>query len=292
MHGSHFRQRLMKRRFITLMALLCWPLPAQAQRLASVGLATGLHVSDDTEPTAAFSGSLTVEYRLHWLVTLQRTVAEYARNTGTQRSLSIAVTPIWEPWGGRAFIGAGATLHGVRVDRTNGVHEQSNYIGLSAVAGMRAYVAGPGLSLELSGRGDALNGQRQLSALFGMRYRPQLPNTLTRGEPSDKPVPTLVASAWQDVLMQLILLQQNLETFTRIREIETGIELEFESGRVTLYDDIAKVARVLAATDPPVNVTVFAPNAGRVGAAVTAGSFPPERLRLEQNSRVFLRVER
>ncbi len=92
--------------------------------------------------------------------------------------------------------------------------------------------------------------------------------------------------------MQLVLLQQNLESFSRIRQIESGIELEFENSRITLYDDIAKVGRVLAAADPPVNVVVFAPNSGRVGAAVTAGGFPPERLRLESHNRVFLRVTR
>jgi hypothetical protein len=60
---------------------------------------------------------------------------------------------------------------------------------------------------------------------------------------------------------------------------------------VTLYDDIARVGRVLAAADPPVIVTVFAPNAGRAGAAATAGSFPAERLRLQRHTRTYLRVE-
>jgi hypothetical protein len=113
-----------------------------------------------------------------------------------------------------------------------------------------------------------------------------------RGEPQPAKVVGARAAVWNDVLMQLILLQQGLESFTRIKEIATGIELEFDQTAVTLYDDVAKAARVLAAAQPPVVLTVFAPNAGRVGAAATAGSFPAERMRLQRDARVFLRVER
>jgi hypothetical protein len=155
---------------------------------------------------------------------------------------------------------------------------------------LRLPLAGPGVLLELLARADALEPQPQFSAFLGVSVRPGLPNTLLLGEPAT-PAHVAARAVWNDVVMQLVLLQQELESFTRIREIETGIDLEFDQRSVTLYDDVARVARVLAAADPPVVVTVFAPNAGRAGAAVTAGSFPAERLRLQRDERVYLRVE-
>lgn len=286
----------MARPVLLLLALLVWTTDATAQRrLTSVGMAAGIDVSESTAATAAFSGSLGIRYGWSWLVLVQRAVADYEAEqprTGTQRDVSAAGLPVWEPFSGRFVLGAGLALHALSVDRLDGAHERSRELGAVAVAGVRLPVAGPAVSLELLGRGDAFAGQRHLTASFGVRVQPGLSNTLQRGEPMTAPQLAERAAVWNDVLMQLVLLQQDLESFSRIREIETGIELEFELGTVTLYDDVAKAGRVLAAADPPVSITVFAPNAGRVAAAVTAGTFPPERIRLNRSERVFLRVER
>jgi hypothetical protein len=199
--------------------------------------------------------------------------------------------PSWEPFRGYLLLAAGPSLHSQHRDLVFAADERERRFAATGVIALRLPIAGEGVAIELLGRADALDPSPQFSAHFGVRVRPGMRNTLTLGEPMS---PTRVAehrAVWNDVLMQLILLQQSLESFSRIREIETGIELEFDQSEVTLYDDIARVARVLAAADPPVIVSVFAPNAGRAGAAVTAGSFPAERLRLQRDTRVYLRVE-
>ena len=285
----------MARPVLLLLAwLVCTTDAAAQRRLTSIGLAAGADASESTAVTAAFSASLGFRYGWSWLVLAQRAVADYDGESqpGTQRAVSAAVLPVWEPFAGRFVLGAGAALHALSTDRFDGTHERGRELGVVAVAGVRLPIAGPGVALELLGRGDAFAGQRHVTGLFGVRVQPGVRNTMRRGEPMTAPQLAERAAVWNDVVMQLVLLQQGLESFSRIREIETGVELEFDVGKVTLYDDVAKAGRVLAAADPPVTITVFAPNAGRVAAAVTAGTFPPERIRLNRSERVFLRVER
>jgi hypothetical protein len=273
--------------------LLCSAGTAHAQRLSSLGLAAGAVLQDDARATAAFTGSAGIHWIIPWTTVLQRSVADLEEDagTGTLHDVSFAVLPSWEPWQGRILLSAGPSLHAVRHDYVNGPDESRARIAATGLAGLRLPVAGVGVNVELLARADVMEPATQFSALFGMRIRPGIANTLVLGEPRAPAQVAARRAIWNDVLMQLILLQQSLESFTRIKEVETGIELEFDQRPVTLYDDIARVARVLAAADPPVMVTVFAPNAGRVGAAVTAGSFPAERLRLQRDSRVYLRVE-
>jgi hypothetical protein len=263
-----------------------------AQRLASYGVAAGAAFQDDARASAAFSLSAGVHWYLPWLFMLQRSVAELEGDSagGTLRDVSLALLPVWQPLDARIALGVGASLYSLRRELIGAPDERNTRVALTGVAALRLPLAGDGVLLELLARADALEPEPQLSALLGVRVRPGVPNTLRLGEPAT-PARAAERAVWNDVLMQLVLLQQELESFTRIREIETGIELEFDQRSVTLYDDIARVARVLAAADPPVVVTVFAPNAGRAGAAVTAGSFPAERLRLQREDRVFLRVE-
>lgn len=263
-----------------------------AQRVTSVALATGGALQADVRATAAFSASAGVHWLVPWTVWLQYSVAEpEAGAEGTLRDVSLAVLPAWEPWQGRLLFGLGPSLHSLNRDYVGLADDSRTRVAATGIAGVRVPVAGPGVSLELVARADAIEPEPQFSALLGVRIRPGLRNTLMLGERKTPMQVAVHRAVWNDVLMQVILLQQDLESFTRIREIETGIELEFDQTQVTLYDDVARVARVLAAADPPVVVTVFAPNAGRAGAAVTAGSFPAERLRLQRDTRVYLRVE-
>ena len=280
------------RRLLVLL-LLSSAGPAHAQRLSSLGLAAGAVLQDDARATAAFTVSAGIHWVIPWTTLLQGSVADLEENAGigTLHDVSFAVLPSWEPWQGRLLLSAGPSLHAVSHDYVHGPDESRARIAATGIAGLRLPVAGAGVNLELLARADVMEPVAQFSALFGMRIRLGLANTLILGEPRAPAQVAARRAIWNDVLMQLILLQQSLESFTRIKEVETGIELEFDQRQVTLYDDIARVARVLAAADPPVMVTVFAPNAGRVGAAVTAGSFPAERLRLQRDSRVYLRVE-
>jgi hypothetical protein len=273
--------------------MLCSVQAAPAQRLSSYSAAAGAAFQEDARTTAAFSVSAGVHWLLPWMTMLQQSVAELKSDSlaGTVRDVSLAVLPIWEPWDGRIALGVGGSLHQLRREHINMPDLRDTRAAVTGIAGLRLPLAGAGVLLELLGRADALDPTPQFSAFLGVRVRAGVPNTLRLGEPAT-PARVAARAVWNDVVMQLVLLQQDLESFTRIREIETGIELEFDQRAFTLYDDIAKAARVLAAADPPVLVTVFAPNAGRAGAAVTAGSFPAERLRLQRDTRVYLRVER
>ena len=272
---------------------LCSGSTAYAQRLSSYAVMSGGVFQEDTRATAAFTASAGIHWFLPWTTIVQRSVADLQSDEGeaTLQDVSLAVLPSLELWQGRVLLAAGPSLHSLHRDFLARPDEHRTRVAATGVAGLRLPIAGNGVAIELLARADAIEPVPQYSALFGVRIRPGEPNTLVRGEPH---APTQVAARraiWNDVLMQLILLQQNLESFTRIKEVDTGIELEFDQTQVTLYDDIARAARVLAAADPPVVVTVFAPNAGRAGAAVTAGSFPAERLRLQRAARVYLRVE-
>jgi hypothetical protein len=226
-----------------------------------------------------------------WLIMLQRSVADLEGHRGSLRDVSLALLAAWEPLDGRLLFALGGSLHDMRRDIIDAEDARDTRFGVTAVTGLRIPIAGAGVSLEILARGDLLEPTPQYSALFGVRLRPGRDITLLRGEPMPPQAAAQRAAVWNDVVMQLILLQQSLESFTRIKEIDTGIELEFDGTAVTLYDDVAKAARVLAAAQPPVMITVFAPNAGRTGAAVTAGSFPAERMRLQRDTRVYLRVE-
>ena len=280
-------------RLLLLTCLLCNTGVAHAQRLTGYGIAAGSVWQHDTRATAAFTASASVQWGLPWIALLQRSLAELESQSdeATLQDISLAVLPSLELWRKRILLAAGPSLHATRRDFVAAADETRKRVVATGVTGLRLPIAGEGVAVELMARADALGPSAQFSGLFGLRIRPGAGNTLSLGEPR---VPTIVAeqrAIWNDVLMQLILLQQNLESFTRIKEIETGIELEFDQVVVTVYDDIARVGRVLAAADPPVTVTVFAPNAGRAGAAVTAGSFPAERLRLQRSARTYLRVE-
>jgi hypothetical protein len=260
-------------------------------QVESVGVAAGWHYTEATRPTAAFAASAALHAGLSWLLLLQRSLAELESDTvvGTERDISLTLMPLWQPFGGRFFAGVGAALNERRVQLVDAPDTRETSVRAVAIAGIRLPIAGEGLAIELSGRADH-HDDVAVTALFGVRARFGAIRNLQFGEPAS-PATVARAAVWNDVLMQLILLQQSLESFTRIKEIEAGIELEFVMGNVTLWDDVAKVARVLAAAQPPVTVTTFGPNAGRVAAAVTAGSFPPERLKLQRADRVYLRVE-
>jgi hypothetical protein len=293
MWTAHFAKGGALRRLLILITLFCCVKPANAQRLSSYGVAAGAAVQNDARATAVFSLSAGVHWLVPWLAMLHRSVADLEGDSGvgTLRDVSLALLPSWEPWGGRLLFAVGPSVHALRRDLVLASDDDHTRIALTGVTGVRLPLAGEGVLIELLARADALDPQPQYVAILGVRVRPGLPNTLMLGEPRAPARIAEHAAVWNDVLMQVILLQQNLESFTRIKEIETGIELEFDQSVITLYDDIATVARVLAAADPPVLVTVFAPNAGRAGAAVTAGAFPAERLRLQRDTRVYLRVE-
>lgn len=264
---------------------------ASAQRLTSFGLASGAMFSEGTEPTAAFSASATLRAGLSWLLVASRTVADVKTSSpATQRDVSIAFMAMFPGLDSRLFVAGGASLNKHTVERVGGDDESERQLGGVAIAGLRLPLAGEGVLLELIGRVDAQETIMR-TALLGVRVRLGVPNSLALGEPQVSPEVVARRAVWNEVLMQLILLQGELESFTRIKEIETGIELEFDATRVTLWDDVAKTARVLAAAEPPVVITTFGPNAGRVAAAVTAGSFPAERVRLQRADRVYLRVE-
>jgi hypothetical protein len=279
------------RRVVLVSFLIFYSTNRAEAQFESVGLATGWHYSEVTRPTAAFAASAAVRAGLPWLLLLQRSLAELESDSvvGTERDISLAVMPLWQPFGGRLFGGVGVALNGRRVELIDAADTRNTRVRAVAIAGIRLPIAGEGLAIEFSGRADQ-HDNVTITALFGVRARFGAIRNLQFGEPAT-PAAVERAAVWNDVLMQLILLQQSLESFSRIKEIETGIELEFEMGDVTLWDDIAKVGRVLAAAEPPVTVTTFGPNAGRVAAAVTAGSFPPERLKLQRADRVYLRVE-
>ena len=269
-----------------------WAAALHAQRPESAGLSIGAAVSEATRPSAVFALSAGVQLGVPLLVILQRSLAEFDGDSlpGTQRDVSLSLIPVFSTRDARLFGGLGATLNNRRIERISRPDVRSTQLEVTVVGGVRVPIAGPGVLLEMAARVD--QRQRMVAALFGVRVRPGVTNSLKLGEPQTVPAVTARTAVWNDVIMQLILLQQDLETFSRIKEIETGIELQFESSGLTLWDDIARVGRVLAAAQPPVLVTVFGPNAGRVAAAMTAGSFPAERLIMERADRVYLRVER
>ena len=281
------------RPLLTVVALLLVTRTASAQRVTSYGVSAGALSERGTDVTAAFNVSVGLTVGLPLMFMLQRSVAELegATITGTLRDVSLAALATWEPFDGAIILGGGGSVHDVRRDVLGEEDQRNARFGATGLAGFRLPIAGNAISLEFLGRIDLIDTEPQYAVLFGGRVRPGRDNTLQRGEPMPAQAVAQRAAVWNDVLMQLILLQQSLEAFTRIKEIDTGIELEFNAAAVTLYDDVAKVARVLAAADPPVIVTVFAPNAGRTAAAVTAGSFPAERVRLQRDARVYLRVE-
>jgi hypothetical protein len=284
----------MTRVLIGLLITIGGSQPVLAQRLSSLGVAAGAVGQEAASATAGFTASAGVHWGWSWLLMLQTSVGDLrAQPTpGTQRDVSLAGLLATEFARGIFLLAAGGSLHNVHRDFVNAPDSQRLRVAGTTVLGLRVPVAGPAVSLELLLRSDVFLANPQATALLGIRVKPGMPTRLVRGEPAHEQVIAGRTAAWNDVLMQLILLQQSLESFTRIREIETGIELEFDQTAVTLYDDVAKAARVLAAADPPVMLSVFAPNAGRVGAAATAGSFPAERMRLQRDDRVFLRVER
>lgn len=272
--------------------LICCANTAAAQRLASATLSTGALSQANLTTTAAFAVTAGVHWHIPWLVVMQRSVADLEGETitGTLGDFSLAFMPAVEPLGGYVVLAGGPSVHRQELDRIGDVDEQHTRFAWTGVIGLRIPVAGRGVSLELTARADAIQPDPQFAGLFGVHIRRGVANTLVRGEPIPPRAGAATAAVWNDVLMQLILLQQNLESFDRIKEIENGIELEFDLGARTLYDDVARAARVLAAAVPPVTITVFAPNAGRTAAAVTAGSFPAERLKLQRDDRVYLRV--
>ena len=278
-------------RFLIVAVVFCLATPLAAQHPASWGAAVGVSTRPDAQATAAFSLSAGFQWHVPWLVMLQHSVADTeARDGGTLRATSLLLAPSCEF--GFGIVAAGVSLFRLGEDRIDQPDESKTAVAPSALAGFQFPLAGRGLTLELLARLDYLEGRdAHTTGLIGLRFRPGAPRVLTVGEPVREPLNTRNASIWNDVLMQLILLEQGLESFTRIREIAGGIELEFDQRSITLYDDVAKTARVLAAAQPPVTITVMAPNPGRVAAAATAGSFPPERLRLQRDSRVVLRVE-
>ena len=281
----------LRRLLIALVVTIISAGQAPAQQLTSLGLATGAMFSKETEPTAAFSASATLRAGSSWLVVAGRTFADVkAPVPATQRDVSIAVMAMFPHVEARVFMAGGASLSKRSLERVAADDETRRRLGGVVIAGVRLPIAGDGVLLELAGRTDAQKTM-QHTGLLGVRVRLGVRNALTLGEPQPTPEIAARRAMWNEVLMQLILLQGSLESFTRIKEIETGIELEFDATRVTLWDDVAKTGRVLAAADPPVVITAFGPNPGRVAAAVTAGSFPAERMRLQEAERVYLRVE-
>lgn len=292
MCGMFFCQKsLWKRLAVATLGVLSTAGASHGQRSVSLGAAVGAAFQRDVVTTAAFNASAMATWQIPWFVVAQRSVSDLRDASGTVRNVSVAVLPAWEPFGIRLLLAAGPSVHDVRRDVIGPNDEQTIRFALTGIAALRLPLAGDAVSLEMLGRADILRPNPLYTALLGARFRPGAGSTLLRGERAQVRTGARDAAVWNDVVMQLILLQQNLESFTRIKEIDTGIELEFDQRSVTLYDDVAKAARVLAAADPPVIITVFAPNAGRTGAAVTAGSFPAERLRMQRDSRVYLRVE-
>src|SRR5687767_4548628 len=102
----------MRRLLLGLITILYSPMFAAAQDIQSAGVAAGVHYTEDTRTTAAFAASASVRFGISWLFALQRSLADLETDTiaGTERDISLAVLPVWQPFGGRIFLGAGAAL--------------------------------------------------------------------------------------------------------------------------------------------------------------------------------------
>ncbi len=281
-------------RLLTWLLLLGLPCGANAQQLTSYSAGAGVTTQDQARPTAAFNVSVGFDWGLPWLIAFQRSVADLEPEPGgALRVSALSFGPAAQVVPSLMAM-AGVSLLSVNEEWNDSARDRRTELAATYMVALQLPLAGDGVLLELSGRTDWPRfeiADALYTASLGVRIRPHAPRRLTRGEPVPAHVIAARSALWNDVLMQLILLEQSLESFERIKEIESGIELEFDQRSVTLYDDVAKVGRVLAAADPPVYVTALAPNAGRVAAAVTAGTFPPERIRLQRDNRVVLRVE-
>lgn len=134
-------------------------------------------------------------------------------------------------------------------------------------------------AIQLIGRGIAVSGATRWSVGAGIKLAP-LRGGLLVGERVAQPVEYLeVARSWDALVAQIMLMDNGASSIVGISATSDSMLITFAPlARGDLIDDVARIARVLAASTEPLHLVISAPEPVWVSAAATSGGFPAERI--------------
>jgi hypothetical protein len=234
--------------------------PAGAQRIQDFGFGAGLSVHPSTSASPQLAATMTLGIRGHDL--------ELAAGSSSDDAFFSAsyVRSFWQ-----FHYGAGIAAY----DGLSGTKP-----GLAAHIGFALPIAPrSAAALEVGARGIAVTDAVRLSLGAGIRLAPRRGGLLL-GERVEQPMEQdELARSWEVIVGQIMLFGDGGSSLEHVTATDSTIEMRFAPvARAVLMDDVARVARILAASTERVQIVINAPEAMWVRAAATSGGFPTERI--------------
>jgi hypothetical protein len=231
---------------------------AGAQRVHDFGFTAGMAYPRASSPQLAATMTLGVMNR------------DFELSAGsTSDDAFFAVNHVWRR--SSFILGGGAAVYNGPDGTRPGI---GGAIGLDIPIAPRSSAA-----IQLIGRGIAVIGATRWSLGAGIKLAP-LRGGLLVGEQVAQPVEYLeVARSWDALVAQIMLMDNGASSIKTITATADSMILTFAPlARGDLIEDVARVARVLAASTEPLQLDISAPEPIWVSAAATSGGFPAERI--------------
>ena len=234
-------------------------LPAHAQRIHDFGFTAGVSLHPRAaSPELAAMATLDARNRRLEVAVASSSDAAY-----------FSVTHVW--MFSSLSYGAGLAVY---------TAEQQTRPGLSASAAFALPIAPRGAAaVQLGARAITTMKTTYVSVGAGIRLAPRR-GGLIAGENVEQPQTRAEAvRSWEVVVAQVMLLDNGATALASADVTPTGLRLTFAPAvRGDLMDDVARIARILAASTEALRLEVSAPEPVWISAAATAGGFPPERI--------------
>lgn len=231
---------------------------ARAQRIHDFGFTAGMAYPRANSPQLAATLTLGLLNR------------DFELAAGsTSEDAFFAVNRVWT-WSGFSF-GVGAAIYNGRDGTKPGID--------GAVARAIPIAPRSSAAIQVIARGIAMSGATRWSVGAGIKLAP-LRGGLLVGERVVQPVEYLeVARSWNALVAQIMLMDNSASTIAAISASADSMLITFAPlARGDLLDDVARVARVLAASTEPLHLVISSPEPVWVTAAATSGGFPAERI--------------
>ena len=234
--------------------------PAGAQRIQDFGFGAGLSVHPSTNASPQLMATMTLGIRDHDI--------ELAAGSSSDDAF-FSATYLLTFW--QFNYGAGIAAY-------NGV--SGTKPGIAAHVAFALPIAPQAAAaLEVGARGIAVSGAVRLSLGAGIKLAPRRGGLLL-GERVAQPMEKdEVARSWDVIVAQIMLFRDGASSLAAVTATDSTMTMKFAPvARDELMVDIARVARILAASTERLHLIINAPESVWVRVAITSGGFPTERV--------------
>jgi hypothetical protein len=246
--------------FTSVAFLVFAAVPAGAQRIQDFGFGAGLSVHPSTNASPQLAATMTLGVRNHDI--------EFAAGSSSDDAF-FTVSYLRSIW---------LFNYGAGIAAYNGVSGRK--AGIAANVAFALPIAPhSAAALEVGARAIAVSGATRLALGAGIKLAPRRGGLLL-GERVAQPMEKdEVARSWPVIVAQIMLFRDGVSSLEQVKATDSMIEMTFAPvARGALMADVARLARILAASTEPLQLIITAPEPVWVRAAITSGGFPTEHI--------------